>query len=238
MSKLAITTRTHTGFERISDLTYPSIKEYAKKCNADFVRLTKSVNHIDSDGKSHYKILNNYETLEEYDRICHLDTDILITKHTPNIFEIVPEDKMSVVYEDNGTRVEHRGEVMRNIQNTFGNIGWKQGYPNTGLIVASKQHKDIFKRIDGKLYENWGQDCAHIGYNIVKYGFQVHELDFRWNHMVCFAEAWNGNPFRFNSYMIHYAGSGVFDEHLFREGDRVSQIHHDIHNYKDLILGY
>mgnify|MGYP001571141470 FL=1 len=236
--KLAITTRTHTGFESISNLTYPSLIEYSKKCNADFIKLTKSINHEDSDGKSHYKILNNYDTLEEYDRILHLDSDILITKNCPNIFELIPEDKIGIVYEDKGTRVEHRKEVMRNIQKTFGDIGWIQGYPNTGLILASKKHRDIFKKIDGKLYEDWGQDCAHIGYNIVKYGFNVHELDFRWNHMVCFAEPWNGNPFRFNSFMVHYAGSGVFDEHLFREGDRISQINHDVKAYKDLILGY
>ena len=84
--KLAITTRTHTGFESISNLTYPSLIEYSKKCNADFIKLTKSINHEDSDGKSHYKILNNYDTLEEYDRILHLDSDILITKNCPNIF--------------------------------------------------------------------------------------------------------------------------------------------------------
>ena len=56
--------------------------------------------------------------------------------------------------------------------------------------------------------------------------------------MVCFAEEWNGNPFRFNSYMVHDAGSGVFDEQLFREGDRISQIKHDVKTYGDLILGY
>ncbi|PCI28431.1 hypothetical protein COB55_03860 [Candidatus Wolfebacteria bacterium] len=236
--KLAITTRTHTGFTHITDLTYKSLIDYSEKCGADFVKLTKSVDNVDSDGKSHYKVLNNYDALEEYDRIVHLDSDILISKNCPNIFELVPEDKVGVVYEDKGTRIEHRKEVMENIQKTFGDIGWTQGYPNTGLIVASKQHRDIFKKINGEFYNGWGEDCALIGYNIVKYGFDVFELSFKWNHMVCFAEEWNGNPFRFDSHIVHYAGSGVFDEHLFREGDRISQIKHDVKTYGDLILGY
>lgn len=123
--KLAITTRTHTGFEYITDHTYRSLEKYAEKCSADFLKLTKDVHDEDSDGKSHYKILNNYDVLEEYDRICHLDSDILISKRAENIFDLVPEDKVGVVYEDKGTRIEHRHEVIQKIQDTFGHIGWK-----------------------------------------------------------------------------------------------------------------
>lgn len=236
--KLLITTRTDDSFNYINDLTHPSIMAYAKKVGADFKRLSDPVIDCTYHEPYHYRVLCNYNELEEYDRILHVDSDVLFTKNAPNIFELVPENKIGVVYEDCGTRTEHRREVIQKIQNLFGHIGWKEGYPNPSFIVVSKQHKDIFKKIDGKYYEDWGCDCAHIGYNIFKCGFEVCSLEYKWNHMVCFAEPWNGNPFRFNSFMVHYAGSGVFDEHLFREGDRISQIKHDVKTYKDLILGY
>ena len=30
--------------------------------------------------------------------------------------------------------------------------------------------------------------------------------------MTMFSEDWNGNPDRFDSHIIHYAGRGIFDE--------------------------
>ena len=41
---------------------------------------------------------------------------------------------------------------------------------------------------------------------------EVKQLDYRWNHMTMFSEPWNDNADRFESFIIHYAGRGVFDE--------------------------
>ena len=238
MEKRLITTRTDNGFNYINDLTHPSIKAYAEKCGADFKRLDHITDCTHMEGKWHYRILKNYDWFDEYDRILHLDSDIFILKSCPNIFEEVPYNKIGSIYEDVGSRKEHRRECMRDIQNKFGDIGWKEGYPQASVLLTSKCHRDIFQKIDGKYYEVWGHDCVHLGYQINKYKFSIHELNFKWNHVVMFTEPWNNNAFRFDSYVVHYAGSGVFDEHLFREGDRISQINYDLHNYKDKILGY
>lgn len=236
--KLLITTRTDDGFNYINDLTHPSIKAYAEKVGADFKKLDHISDCTHMQGKWHYRIMKTYNWFDEYDRILNVDSDVLFTKYCPNIFEEVPYDKIGTAYEDKGSRQEHRRECIQNSQKIFGNNGWKEGYPNCGVILTSKIHRDIFQKIDGKYYEDWGHDCVHVGYQIIKYGFDVHELDFRWNHMIMFTEPWNSMANRFDSYIIHYGGSGVFDDHLFREGDRVRQIHSDIHNHKNIILGY
>jgi len=55
-----------------------------------------------------------------------------------------------------------------------------------------------------------------------KLGFEVHELSYKWNHMTMFSEPWNGNADRFESYIVHYAGQGIFDA-----GGRQQQIQND-----------
>lgn len=60
---------------------------------------------------------------------------------------------------------------------------------------------------------------------IHKLGFGVFELPYQWNHTTMFSQAWNGSPDRFKSYIIHYAGAGVFDPGV---RNRLEQIQHDI----------
>ena len=92
----------------------------------------------------------------------------------------------------------------------WGDIGWREGYINTGVFLTSKQHKDIFTKHNGEYYTDWGSDDVHIGYNINKQGHKIHELDYTFNHMCMFSEPWNGNPDRYKSNIIHYAGNATF----------------------------
>ena len=41
--------------------------------------------------------------------------------------------------------------------------------------------------------------------------------------MTMFSEPWNGSPDRFKSYIIHYAGAGIFDA----VPDRITQMKND-----------
>ena len=87
-----------------------------------------------------------------------------------------------------------------------------EGYTNAGTFVVSKQHKNIFTPHNGEYWLDWGSADLHLSYNIHKYGHKIYELDFKWNHMTLFSEPWNNNADRFQSYIIHYAGGGLFDE--------------------------
>ena len=84
------------------------------------------------------------------------------------------------------------------------------------MLIVSRLHKDIFTKINGKL---WGGDFkvmgaiqAHIGYQIMKQGHKYLDLGYKFNHMSMFSESWNGSPSRFDSYIIHYAGKGIFPD--------------------------
>lgn len=207
-----ICTRCDENISEQSAISHPILKAYAERIGADFKTLSHSTDCNCGDGKWHYRIMKIGELLSEYDRIAHIDTDILITPNCPNIFEEVPSDCIGTIYEDKGSRASDRFHTIRTAQDSFGRIGWNSGYINTGVFVVSKIHADIFQKICGRYWCGFGYDDVHLGYNINMQKHKVHELHWKWNHMTMFSEPWNGCPNRFDSHMIHYAGGGVFDK--------------------------
>jgi len=227
--KLLVTTRADSKIQEMTELTHPHIKAYAKKVGADFLILDSDndFHHIDPkeklNGKHAYRIFDQYDLFDEYDRILQVDSDVYITPNCPSIFHGVPYDYIATVYEDKGSRRPHRHNCMFQIQQMFGDVGWREGYINTGFFLASKSHREIFNKIDDRYYDGFGYDDAHMGYLIHKHNFEVHELPYQWNHMTMFSEVWNGSPSRFDSYNIHYAGAGIFDG----GGPRLEQMKRD-----------
>ncbi|MBC8412029.1 MAG: hypothetical protein H8E12_25465, partial [Rhodobacteraceae bacterium] len=147
------------------------------------------------------------------------------TPSCPNLFDLVPYNCIGTIYEDKGSRQAARQNCMINAQNQFGNVGWKNGYINTGVFLTSACHKDIYQKIDGKYFVDWGTDDVHIAYLINKYGYDVQELSYHWNHMTMFSESWNNNADRFKSHIIHYAGNGVFNSE--QATNKLDQAKHD-----------
>jgi lipopolysaccharide biosynthesis glycosyltransferase len=212
--KLAIVTRADENIKKYTDITHPLMKNYAKKCAADFIVLshTPPKETIPYDGREHYRLLEVKPLLEKtYDRVLLLDSDMLIIKNCPNIFEHVEYDKIGSIYEDKGSRKNDRNNRIKKIQREWGDVGWSDNYTNAGTFLVSKPHLNIFDSHGGKYWKEHGSADVHLSYLIHYYGHKVHELSFKWNHMTMFSESWNNNENRFHSYIIHYAGGGIFD---------------------------
>jgi len=209
--KRVIITRADKHVKWCSDISHPIFKKYAKKCNADFVVLSHKAPFLTDDNLPHYRILKIRELLDKYDRVLHLDTDMIINKGCPNLFDVVPKNMVGSIYEDKGSRASHRRSLIGKIQRAWGDVGWREGYTNAGTFMLSKEHKDIFLPHNNKYWLGWGSADVHMSYMIHKLGFKVKELSFKWNHMTMFSEKWNNNANRFNSFIIHYGGRGIFD---------------------------
>lgn len=216
-SKL-ILVKADKNVKEMADITLPYIKEYAKRVGADFGILSQNKGlHY------HYRILQLHKWLTKYDRVLVFDCDILIRKDCPNLFDIVPEDKIGTVLEDKGSRLQDRRERIYKAQKKFGDIDWRAGYINSGVIVFSKCHRPIFKKRE--LWLDNGYDDVYLGYWIHKLGYEIYELPYQLNHMRCFSESWNGNPSRFDSYIMHYAGGGF-------TGNQIMNIKNDLTIWK------
>lgn len=241
MPKYLMVTRCDEGAEELAQVTHPILKSYAEIWKADFMKLDYQADYLEGYGMPHYRIMKLYDLLDEYDRILMIDSDVLIMPSCPNLFDVVPEDKIGTIYEDKGSRKKPRRELIDAIQIHAGDVGWKEGYINTGVFVVSKKHKPIFQTINGDYWRHTGFDDVHLGYNIHKYGFEITELAYQFNHMSMFSEPWNGSPSRFDSYIVHYAGHAAFNGHRAKTNalsDRLTLIKSDLDKVRNHLLQF
>lgn len=223
-NKYLIVTRADENISEMTDITHPIIKKYAERVGADFYVLNKPSPCPDGKHRHHYRIFECKELLDKYDRILNLDSDILILPDCPDIFKLVPEDHIGSIYEDVGSRKEHRRALIKKVQLHWGTVGWTSGYINTGIFICSKQHKEIFNTEQNDFWIDFGYDDIHLAYKAHKVGFPIYELPYKFNHMTIFSEPWNNNLSRFTSYIIHYAGAGIFETKF---SNRLEQIKND-----------
>jgi len=234
--KLLITTRADEGIKDMTDITHPIIKKYAERVGADFLVLSHKPPSDSGDNRPHYRILKHFELHEQYDRILHLDSDMIVLPDCPNLFEAVPYEKIGTVLEDKGSRRTARRQVIQQIQQKFGPLGWREEYINTGLLLTSKCHRDIFQAINGEYWTGFGSDDAQLGYLIKKMKYEIMDLPFQYNHMTMFSESWNNSPNRFSSHIIHYGGRGIFDSNVNSKMEQIRKDYNKIYAEQIKIL--
>ena len=229
--KLLMATCADESVVAYTKYTHPIFKMFAEKWQADFRVLDDQSYNRSNLNLWNYRTMVFYDWLETYDRILYLDSDIVINKNCPNIFDVVPYDTIGFVFEDKGSRLKDRRKRIVHIKSIHGgNEDWVSGYFNGGMLLVSRPHREIFTKINGRL---WGEDFkvfgaiqAHLGYQIMKQGHKYVDLGHKWNHMSIFSESWNGGLSRFDSYIIHYAGRASFPDK--GERSRVQLIRDDI----------
>lgn len=221
--------------QKWADITHPWIRRYAESCGADFFSLSGSSLHNLWPGFS--KLLLG-RLLEDYDRLIYVDSDILISPNAPNLFDLVPIDNVGA------TRIDHltpheapavaNGWIKNDIKLTqlmFGQAGWSDTYYNSGTLVFSKAHREIFERAlncakewhtvptdtsletfrvfaDQSLFNYWTQALQ----------FNVFDIGHAFNH----TPAFNLRNHRYESHFYHYVRLRPH-----RRGDRVRQLRID-----------
>jgi len=221
MKRLVIT-RADGNIKWYTDFTHPILRRYADKYDADFLILDGESPCNVGDGRYHYRIMKCKELFKHYEKILHLDSDIIIRDDCPDLFE---HDEIATVCEDTGSRLDHRLSVIADINKKWGKIDWTASYINTGVIMFPKKCIDIFEPVNGKYWTGFGFDDVHLAYQAVRTGNNVlYNLSFHYNHMSMFSEKWNGYASRHESYIIHYAGRFNFSD---RDGRDKLQIMKD-----------
>jgi lipopolysaccharide biosynthesis glycosyltransferase len=216
MKKL-LTTMSDKNVCEYTKYTLPIFEMWAKKWGADFKVLDDLSYNKLGFAMWNYRSMVFYDWLNDYDQIIYMDSDIIINKSCPDLYNLVPFDVIGMVLEDKGSRRKARLNRIKRIKTKLGmTVDWTEHYFNAGFFIVSNAHKNIFTKINGKLWDGPGYDGLHYMSNIKKHGYKYVDLGYKFNHMSMFSEPWNGLPSRFDSYLIHYAGGGKFPE----KGDR------------------
>lgn len=186
-------------YQKLSKITHPSIKKYAKKINADFKCIAKQ--EI-SKTTPHWEKFQIYQLLNKYDRIIYIDTDIIIREDCPNLFDIVPKEMLGMFNEAPFT--ERSKELLIDVCKAYNETlpNWNGKYYNSGIIVLSRYHKDLFKKPDIEIFNFYEQ--SYLNMIIALKQVRMYDLEYKYNRMTCM-DVYTGEE-RFASYIIHYAG--------------------------------
>ena len=229
---LVLTIACGTKYQQIAVLTHPSIKQYAKKINTEFLC-------IDNNNKNpHWNKFQIHDLLDKYNRIIYFDTDLIIRDDCPNLFDIVSEDALGLFNEGKyESRFSNLQEALSKYQ--VQNNDWDGSYYNTGVMVVSQQHKNIFRE-PMVIHELHLFDQSYINLLILNSKCLVHNLDYKFNRMnLMDRHNLIGEP-RQASYVIHYAGSEDHYQMLTLIEDDLREWKKSDYNYVkalDIIVG-
>ena len=199
MKKAVVTISIGEEYHKLAQVSHPTLKAYADKVGADFIVWTDIGKHE----IPHYRKLDLMGLLEgEYDRVAFIDTDIIIREDAPDLFEVVPDDSLGLHEEG---RFVSRAPQLLDYMRTVGYNpeDWDNRYFNTGVIVASRIHKDIFAPCPKEVFHFGEQNylntvIAHKKPKILGLSYKLNRMP----HM----DKLTGEV-RFDAYFIHYANA-------------------------------
>lgn len=186
----------------IVNINQPSYSQYcinswqhwSEQNNAEVVVLTEPFSEIEPHWYKVfvYKLLENSNI--DYNRVLVVDNDTVVHPDTPNIFDEVSEDKIGVVFDDvnydwtiRSTDAYHK-HVFTDYKrfDTF-------EYFNSGFIVLSKQHREVYEKVVEFLLNNYqslnwvqsnygvGRDQTPLNFMLRSFSNGLHYMSKRYN---------------------------------------------------------
>lgn len=193
MHKAVITICHGSDHERIGAITHPVMRRYARRIGADFRVLTgKSpiqmdglASDIPKDAGARLAKLELADLLKTYNRLIYFDNTVVINPRCPDLFTLVPKDKVGATYE---TRlgIKWLNELSGLMQEAFNYYGAPPctDFFNSGVMVISRCHRSMFTLPETpvKRFRGW-LDQTLLNAMCRKHGFAVHDLGLRFNYL-------------------------------------------------------
>lgn len=214
MRQTAVVTLTiGVKFQRMAELTHPTIKRYADRIGADFVVIGERKWLKYHVGYEKFQI---QDLLLKYDRIIFIDTDCIVREDCPDLFKIVQPTDFGAFRE--GTFIPERMRALEHIAKLSGQQiqmnpdQWKGKYWNSGVIVVSALHRPLFTELppDPKV-ESFGEQ-SWLNLLLINNNVIMKDIDYKFNRMTVM-DSFTGEP-RHASWVVHYAGCPVPEETL------------------------
>ncbi len=182
----------------ISNITHPLMRAYAKKINADFIVIdSPSI----SATKPELEIFQIFGLLNKYKRIIYFHTDVLVRDDCPDLFNIVPENKLGAFNE--GLFVDRLDDMRLIVKQLNVDVDkWDRQFYNTGVLVISRKHKFLFEYPNSEIHAF--STAAFLNLRIISAKTDIFDLDYNY-HRLPFIDQLTGEH-RLASYVLHYSG--------------------------------
>lgn len=190
-------------YEKLAELSHPTIAAYAQKCGADFFVGKK----LDGPNACYTKFKMVRELLEKYERVLYVDSDILIRFDAPSIFALVrPEDfgafnELEMFPERRRTKAS-----FPMLTGAAFEADWitDKIYFNAGVFLVSRAHKEIFREIPTDAVNCYGEQ-TFLNYRFAESGASFHNLPHRFNKLISMNRA--TGQWLDDAYFLHFAGA-------------------------------
>jgi len=187
--------------------TQPSIKAYAEKIGAHYLLIEEG--NPQRFFNPRWEKFRAYDLLHSYERVICFDNDLHIRADCPDLFKLVPVDQLGLwdskealmkSYDENEA-IGNKNHPTLIFQKCFiKNFGF---FYNTGIIVASRCHRDMFAHPYNYNDALLGlYDEFQINHYVNDHKLKVYDIGQRM-HTIGAARAGFS---AYDNYILHYAG--------------------------------
>jgi hypothetical protein len=195
-TRCVLTVATGRKFRELLEVTRPSLKAYAEKCNADFIELTNETElwwGFEKCRARHF--------VEQYDETLFVDADCVVNPAAPSIFGRSDSLAMHDDY-----HFLHRTEWLRNerisIADALG-VEFEQRDVglNSGVVYARREAAAVWTRPPDNIPQSQTSEQTFVEQSAFRLGYT--DLDDRWNWQFYFRDFWAKAP---DAWIVHFAG--------------------------------
>jgi len=219
-------------------ITVPLMQAYAERIGADFKVIdTLSVFPVHQawqvrgvcGKRASWEKLRMGEFLETYDRAIFIDADAVIREDCPSLFDIVPEDSFAGYNEVPWHPTDIMVDRIKRIADFYGLVPPLHDgtqYLNSGVLVASKIHRDVFK-VPKLEYKTPLHEQDYINLQLLYKKIKVFRLPWQYHCLV--TDGWGPKEAapKEQAFIRHYAsGLGCGKDLAFIKADLETCVPH------------
>jgi Lipopolysaccharide biosynthesis proteins, LPS:glycosyltransferases len=175
--------------QKLLEISRPGFQDYARKVGADYHEISETA-FPDEPRMVHFNKFKIRELLEHYERVLYVDSDVIISPETPDLFQIVPETHLGAKIEP---LLPDQNDPVVAAQSLWGPIpGWKNDHFNSGLLLVSRAQGHLLEPVDQRTQATSPNQTKHNGpfsdelylnWKLRKLDLPLFELDpfFHWS---------------------------------------------------------
>lgn len=194
-TKAVVTVATGREFLDLLEVTGPTIKAYADRCQADYIALTNATKHwwgLEKFRTRHF--------VEQYEEVLFIDADCIVKPNAPSLFgqdcDVLIHDDSSYLQNLDWLKTERR-EVCEAINMQYDDANLCL---NSGVVYTRKAASSVWAEPPSNIPTSHCAEQIVVEQQAISHGYR--ELDSRFNWQFYFKDFYAGLN---DAYIIHLA---------------------------------